>query len=176
MPDDKPQSAFTEKLVAYLDGELPDGAAREVEQALASDPTIRADVAKLSRVWELLDLLPRPNASGTFSSRTLATLKAGDIPTSDAPTDVAATELVAEIPSRRLTTFSRAAWIAGLLIIAVWGFAAGRRNAQTQSEPLLDDLPVIEHLDLLSEIGDAEFLRELHRKGILHERPIREPQ
>ena len=78
MSDDNLHSqTFTEKLVAYLDGELPEGDAREVEQSLASDPAMRTEVEQLNRAWELLDLLPRPNASGQFSSRTLATLKVG---------------------------------------------------------------------------------------------------
>ena len=89
-----PSSSFTEKLVAYLDGELPEGDARDVESSLASDPAMRAEVEKLNRAWELLDLLPRPNASGEFSSRTLTTLKVSGATTA-LPNESAAAPTVA---------------------------------------------------------------------------------
>lgn len=40
-------SMFEEKLSAYLDGELPDAEAREIEAALADDPTLQAELAAL---------------------------------------------------------------------------------------------------------------------------------
>ena len=89
-----PSSSFTEKLVAYLDGELPEGDARDVESSLASDPAMRAEVEKLNRAWELLDLLPRPHASSDFSSRTLTTLKVSGATTA-LPNDQVAAPTVA---------------------------------------------------------------------------------
>lgn len=175
MSDDKPQSSFTEKLTAYLDGELPEAASREVEQALSNDSAVRAEAEKLSRVWELLDLLPRPNASSTFSSRTLATLKAGDIPPANTRSGDAATQIAPEVSVPRSWRSRRMMiWAAGLLGVAFVGFASGRRDSQMQSGQTLEDLPVIEHLDLLLEIGDAEFLRDLHRKGLLHDHAPRD--
>ena len=165
-------AAFTEKLVAYLDGELPEAAARDVEQSLASDPEVRAEVEQLNRAWELLDLLPRPTASGEFNSRTLATLKTADLSTDlnnagdAAPTVLLNSQLPPSSSPKRLLV-----WASSLLLIAVLGFVLGRQAQRTSSDPLLDDLPLIENLDLYREIGDAEFLRDLQRKGLLeHDR------
>ena len=36
-------------LVAYLDGELPEPAAKEIEQVLSKSPTVQHDVEMLSR-------------------------------------------------------------------------------------------------------------------------------
>ena len=178
MPDETPQSSsFTEKLVAYLDGELPDGAAREVEQTLASDPVMRAEVEQLNRAWEMLDLLPRPNASGEFSSRTLATLQVGDL-TSDLESEppASATVSLETAKPRRLPVPSLVAWSAGLVLVSVLGFFVGRMTVRPSSDVLLDDLALIEHIDVYREIGDAKFLRDLKREGVLDERRPPEPR
>src|SRR5437773_9892739 len=59
------------ELVAYLDGELTEADAREFEQKLHSDSAMRRDADALKRTWELLDFLPQPDPSATFTSRTL---------------------------------------------------------------------------------------------------------
>ena len=61
-------------LVAYLDGELDEHAARDLEARLANDPRARAEAETLRRTWELLDYLPRAEASGSFTHRTLERL------------------------------------------------------------------------------------------------------
>ena len=58
-------------LVAYLDGELDGAAASAMEAKLNTDPRFRAEASTLRRTWELLDYLPRPAPSPTFTSRTL---------------------------------------------------------------------------------------------------------
>ncbi len=167
----EPTTAFTEKLVAYLDGELPDAAARDVEQSLASDPKVRAEVEQLNRAWDLLDLLPRPTASGEFSSRTLATLKSAHVPTDlktaeeSAPTVLLNNHKPSSSPTKRLLV-----WVTGLLVVAVLSFVLGRQAQQTSSDPLLDDLPLMENLDLYREVGDAEFLRDFKRRGRFDDR------
>src|SRR5437016_5632947 len=60
-----------ENLSAYLDGELAPEAARSLEAKLNTDPQARAEADSLRKTWELLDYLPRPAASATFTSRTL---------------------------------------------------------------------------------------------------------
>lgn len=167
MSDELEQSdPFTEKLVAYLDGELPEAAARDVEQSLASDPEVRADVEKLNRAWELLDLLPRPTASGEFSSRTLVTLKAAEAPTDFAFTDEPTPTVVVKTQNGKVPSAKPLiVWIASLLVVAVLCFVLGRLARQSSPDPLLDDLPLIETLDLYQEIGDIEFLRDFQRRG-----------
>jgi anti-sigma factor RsiW len=178
MSDAHPSSpSFTEKLVAYLDGELPEGEARDVEQSLASDPTMRAEVEKLNRAWELLDLLPRPNASGEFSSRTLTTLKVSGA-TSALPTEHSAAPTVAlEISEPSRSARSRlAAWSAGLVAVCLLGFVVGRITARPDSEVWLDDLALIEQIDVYREIGDAQFLRDFQRERDRDERRPPEPR
>src|SRR3954470_1739209 len=58
-------------LVAYLDGELNDVQARAMATKLTQSVTARREAEVLRKTWELLDLLPRPQASDDFASRTL---------------------------------------------------------------------------------------------------------
>ncbi|MCX7420636.1 MAG: hypothetical protein NT013_14010 [Planctomycetia bacterium] len=167
MSDELEQSgSLTAKLVAYLDGELPEAAARDVEQSLASDPEVRAEVEKLNRAWELLDLLPRPSASGEFSNRTLATMKAAEVSTDFAFTDEPTPTVVVKTQNGKVSSPKPLiVWITSMLVIAVFCFFLGRLVRQSSPDPLLDDLPLIENLDLYQEIGDAEFLRDFQRRG-----------
>lgn len=172
MPDETPPSqSFTEKLVAYLDGELPEGDARDVEQSLASDPAMRVEVEKLNRAWDLLDLLDRPNASGEFSSRTLATLKVSGTTTA-LPNEQSAAPTVA-IAATKLSRFGvppLVAWLAGLVTVTLLGFFVGRMTVRPESDVWLDDLALIEQLDVYREIGDAQFLRDFQRERDRDER------
>lgn len=61
-------------LVAYLDGELSGDAVRELERKLNLHPAARAEADALRRTWELLDYLPRPQPSSSFTHRTLERL------------------------------------------------------------------------------------------------------
>ncbi len=166
MSDEHPSSpSFTEKLVAYLDGELPEGDAHDVEQSLASDPAMRAEVEKLNRAWDMLDLLERPNASGEFSSRTLATLKVSGVTTA-LPDEHGAAPTVAMNATKpgRFGVSPLVAWSAGLVAVSLLGFVVGRMSARPDSEVWLDDLALIEQLDVYREIGDAQFLRDFQRE------------
>ena len=69
--DEGPPDPFEAELVAYLDGELDDAAARKVEARLAKDPAARARAAELKKSFDLLDYLPRAEPSPTFTTRTL---------------------------------------------------------------------------------------------------------
>src|SRR4051794_29684987 len=61
-------------LVAYLDGELTGEEARALEAKLSLEPEARAEAELLRRTWDLLDYLPRPEPSPTFTSRPLSKL------------------------------------------------------------------------------------------------------
>lgn len=79
MPDESPKQTedvppvdpFEAELVAYLDGELDTAAARGVEARLATDPAARAKAAALKKTFDLLDFLPKPEPTSTFTTRTL---------------------------------------------------------------------------------------------------------
>src|SRR4051812_27099707 len=61
-------------LVAYLDGELDDAAAQELEAKINTEPQMRLEADTLKRTWELLDYLPKPEPSPTFTHRILERL------------------------------------------------------------------------------------------------------
>lgn len=63
-----------EDLVAYLDGELDEAAARQLEAKLSIDAEARAEAEALQQTWGLLDYLPRPEPSPSFTHRTLERL------------------------------------------------------------------------------------------------------
>src|SRR5689334_21188134 len=60
-----------DELVAFLDGELTENDAHKVEAKLNVDAKARAEADALRRTWDLLDYLPRPEASADFTHRTL---------------------------------------------------------------------------------------------------------
>jgi anti-sigma factor RsiW len=66
-------------LVAYLDGELADEEAQEIERILAGSPVARNEVEMLQRTWDLLDGLPRVHVSEEFTRKTLTSLKVDEI-------------------------------------------------------------------------------------------------
>src|SRR5689334_9452270 len=61
-------------LVAYLDGELTGESARALEAKLNLNPAARAEAEALRRTWDLLDYLPSPQPSASFTHRTLERL------------------------------------------------------------------------------------------------------
>ncbi|MCE9560466.1 MAG: hypothetical protein K8U57_00280 [Planctomycetes bacterium] len=78
-PDDEstlPADPFEAELVAYLDGELEPAAARKVESRLATDADARARATAYKKTFDLLDFLPKPEPSPTFTTRTLDRLPA----------------------------------------------------------------------------------------------------
>jgi anti-sigma factor RsiW len=60
-----------ENLIAYLDGELTESEAQALEGKLNRDPKVRAEVDALRRTWDLLDYLPKPEPSVSFTNRTM---------------------------------------------------------------------------------------------------------
>src|SRR5262249_44099703 len=67
-----PRADATEGLVAYLDGELDSKAAESMATRLSLDPTLRAEADALQRAWDVLDILPRPQPSAAFATRTVS--------------------------------------------------------------------------------------------------------
>src|SRR6516164_8842904 len=104
-PTDEPEDDLRQKLVAYLDGELDQEAAREVEAELTSNATVRQEMDTLKKTWDLLDFLPRPQAPQSFSQRTMERLSAA--------------KQRAMQRRRRLQWVGRISWAAGLGILGL---------------------------------------------------------
>lgn len=146
-----------ENLVAYLDGELDEAASRDVDQLLARNAVARHEVEVLARTWELLDLLPRPQATAEFASRTVATIK-----------------LKSTRPEVDWSSWARAFRVVGLAIVwatglgaVCWaGYSLPTRWLDNPHRRLLNDLPVVEELDKWKKIESAEFLKELRARNV----------
>jgi anti-sigma factor RsiW len=149
-------------LVAYLDGELPEPTAKEIEQVLSKSPTVQHDVDMLSRTWDLLDQLPRLTGSGDLTERMVVQVKAADEPES-----IWSTSWLERIPKEPLRRGGiLATWAIGLSLAGAAGFFVANRMIPDPSEQLLRNLPVIEKLDLYSNVESIEFLRELDKRGV----------
>jgi len=152
---DHPQDTVPEdeQLVAYLDGELDDESARQIEQRLTSDSALRDQLSRLERAWDALDELEQVEADVDFAKTTIEMVA------------VAAEEEhqrdVEQQPAKRRRrwligfTGMAAACLAGF--VAVWGFTPD------PNEQLIEDLPVIQKLDQYQQIDDIEFLLLLHK-------------
>jgi len=159
-----------EKLVAYLDGEVSDQEAIEVEQSLSTDEDTRAHVDALERTWELLDKLPITKASEEFTDKTISTIRT-------IQQDAIATEEQNK-SGFGLTSKSRAqlrkagiagAWLVGLACSIMAGYLITNQWLPDETDPLLKELSLIENLDTYSEVQSLEFLEELQKSGTFDE-------
>jgi anti-sigma factor RsiW len=150
-----------DNLTAYLDGELDENNTRRIEAILTSSAVARTDVEILARVYELLDVLPRPKANKEFTERTIATARLE-----------AYRKPLAQQPwfkwSQRGAIL--ASWTAILLVAGALGFSLTNRWIARPDDILLRDLSLIQNLDVYSEVGSVEFLQELSgEKNLLEE-------
>jgi anti-sigma factor RsiW len=151
-----------EDLVAYLDGELPAEDVQRVEDRLSSDEGYRFQLQQLQRAWDLLDDLPRSEASEQFSQSTVSMIAiraSGEYPTAK----------VASVAWRWLLT--AAATVAAVGV--GYGVTFSMYNAANRE--LLADLPVIERLDMYQTADSIEFLRLLAQEGLFDEEVSDEP-
>src|SRR5437764_5509351 len=123
-------------LVAYLDGEvdeLGEDKARVIETRINLDPTVRAEAETLKRTWDLLDYLPKPEASPTFTNRTLDKLS------------VRETQQALQ-PRRPRRWPARLAWAAAVLVAGLGAYLASLRAfpPRPQERDLVRDLRLIE--------------------------------
>jgi len=160
-------SSLSERLVAYLDGELDTEESRRVEELLAADSQARQTLQRLDRTWHLLDSLDASAVGEQFTQSTLEMV-----------TVAVADELQrqqAEAPRRRRRRWLiaggtlAAAGLAGFLVCAL---VAGSLDPNKQ---LIRDLPVLENLDQYSQVKDIDFLRMLADKRIFEEEPSDAP-
>ncbi len=161
-----------ENLVAYLDGELDARTAESMEARLSTDAHARTEAETLRKTWELLDFLARPQASATFSSRTLERVSAFR-PAATAPL----TKSGVVTPAARLRWrpwLLGAGWAASVLVAAALGYGGVSLlvhpravQAPAEADPadidakLIQNLRVVENKHLYDHADSLEFLRGL---------------
>jgi anti-sigma factor RsiW len=141
-----------ENLVAYLDGELEDQPAREIEQVLASSPVARHDVDMLSRTWDLVGELPDVSVTREFTNKTLESIAASR---GGPPVDPEAISR----NTRRVLGLAVAGAILGAA--GTTGFLTTQRWIPNEAEELLNDYEILTEFDKYREVGDLENLRKL---------------
>jgi anti-sigma factor RsiW len=157
-----PQSISAEErqnLVAYLDGELEEDAARAVVAKLSQSAAYRRELEQLQRAWDLLDYLPRPQAAKTFTQQTVQKLQT--------------VKMTTLLRQRRWRWAARLGWAAALLAAGIVTFLiVYHRGPKHVSEPTADDLRVLEQRDFWPQyrrIESVDFLRELDHPDLFGE-------
>jgi len=141
-------------LVAYIDGELTENEARLIATKLTQSPTARREVDSLKKTWELLEYLPRPQASDEFPERTLTSIRS--LESRGGAWDERAKSGMA-LGVRLAISVVVAGASLGL------GFALTRWAWPDPASRLARDLSLAEHLEEYQEVGSFEFLDELTR-------------
>ena len=139
------------ELVAYLDGELTEQAARGIEARLQRDPGVRAEAEALKQTWELLDYLPHREPSPSFTHRTVERISALHPARSSLTTDW-----------RRWAL--GIGWAAAFFLCGLGGYAAVTHfypKETATEENLVRDLRIIENKHYYEAADDIDFLREL---------------
>lgn len=164
MADSKQQ----ENLIAYLDGELTDEAAADVEKTLAEDGSARQEVERLTRTWELLDLLPEGRAPEDFTEKTLSAIQTRIATPLKTDEDAAGQDdaLPGYGRERAIRIGRRIAGFFVLMFVAAVGFNSTFQKGAEPIDELLIELPIVERLDEYQEAGDVEFLQVLHKSGL----------
>jgi anti-sigma factor RsiW len=147
-------------LVAYLDGELNEAESRALGTKLTQSVTARREIESLQKTWELLDFLPRPEASDSLTTRTLVQVVDFD----------ARGGRLADLVARLGRVSARAIVVAAsaLLTLAL-GYAATRWIWPDPSARLIRDLPIAEHLEEYRQAGSFEFLELLDQSPLFNE-------
>jgi anti-sigma factor RsiW len=154
-PEEAPSETAAE-LVAYLDGELDADAQRAVEEKLGRDEAYRLEMQQLQKAWDALECLPRVTVGDSFAATTV------EMVALSADEDLAKQK--ADSPARR-----RRQWLlgaGGMAAAVALGFAVTMLVLPNANDELARDLPVLEHLDELQQVGDVESLRLIHAAGL----------
>jgi anti-sigma factor RsiW len=138
------------ELVAFLDGEVNEQTARSLEARINRDPAARAEAEALRRTWEMLDYLPRPEPSPSFTHRTVERISA--LHPAHASSAV-----------RWRWWAGMSGWAAAVVLCGVAGYAAVNRfyPKEPSGEDMARDLRVIENLRSYEAADDIEFLQAL---------------
>lgn len=163
-----------DELTAYLDGELDERAVADFEERLRTDPALRREAETLKRTWDLLDFLPQPEPSPTFTSKTvdkLAVLRPASTPSSS----VMRMRRAARAPSPWPTRFAVAL---AALVLFLLGYAASgpvfrkgppRLDSEETEKQMARDLRILDQFTLFQLGEDIEFVAGLDQPDLFGE-------
>lgn len=150
-----PPSALTPEehaeLVAYLDGELSEEAARAIELRISQETRWSAEAESLQKAWDLLDFLPQtPEPTPHFTQITLSRLRSRQGPTS----------VGAKLGWLLLGS---GAWGVTLLFAGLCAYNTYRWTYPPEpgEKELLRDLRLIENKRYYDRIDNFDFLEKL---------------
>jgi len=149
-----PSPEQLERITAYLDGELSAEESAQVEQRLASDETFRQQLQSTERAWSALDELPMTTVGDDFSRTTMELV----VTTAKKEVDAQTVALPVLQRKNRLRTILLATTVALLSVVAM------RVLLQSPNRRLVADLPVIQNIDIYSQLRSVSFLRDLHQE------------
>lgn len=141
-----------ENLSAYLDGELDDKGTQRIETLLVQSSVARNDVELLSKTYDLLDELPRPDAPNDFLEKTLATAKLEQVKNP-------ISEQRWFITSQQILILT--GWTLALVVASVIGFWLTNQFVERPDDAMVEELPLIQNLDRYEEVQSVEFLNLL---------------
>jgi anti-sigma factor RsiW len=172
-------------LVAYLDGEMDDETAAAFESRLQREPALQAQAEALKRTWELLDYLPQPEPSATFTSKTLdkiAVLRPQTTSALTVPADVSVITYAPPEPQtpQRAKWPTFVGWTAAAVVVFALGYAIKGPGVskvpklapeQVETEMALD-LRILHQLPQY-EVGDnIAFLQALDQPELFGEEAL----
>lgn len=131
--DDSDLDPVDAELIAYLDGELEPDDAQRIEGRLAADPQLRARAEALRRSFALLDFLPKPEPSATFTTRTLDKIPAIKATSAGKPITVPVRSAATPAPNQPMPTPAQGATPAPVLQSTVVG---GQSHSAVSGVPL----------------------------------------
>lgn len=163
-----PSDPTSEELVAYLDGELAPEEAESLATRLGLDPKLRAQADSLQRTWDILDILPHPQPSSTFATRTVSQLMVAPVSASSNPsfaTIAKANSTMASIPRQRAGS---AFWVSSALAIIAAGFGGyfAHQALAPPPKPAIveapsEDKPMLKNMRLYRNVDDIDYLKRL---------------
>ena len=141
-------------LVAYLDGELEQKAARHIEQKLAADGEFRERLHQYQQAWDLLDELPKTRVGDRFTDTTLEMVA------------VSASQAQIRLSHRSQRQLISIGGALAAAACALVGYLAVATIVSGPDKQLVEDLPVIESLDAYRHAESIEFLQSLTEHGL----------
>lgn len=159
-----------ENLTAYLDGEVDEETARSIEARINTEPELRLAADAMKQAWDMLDYLPKTEASSNFTNKTLERLEIHKpVSTMSMPRAMAWQKPLVYV-----------LWALGLLIAFVVGFSVARVQGPTLpnssqyspnqvEETLQNRQHLLENKQLYDPIDNLDFLKGLEHPELFGE-------